>query len=91
MSCVITRMCIRPGLAPECAGVGYKMGNELTQMEVKTAADLQRISQEKLVQKFGERIGTFLYLACRGQVSLACTRGLKECFAFSGSVSKTSK
>ncbi|KAL0021711.1 hypothetical protein WJX79_005570 [Trebouxia sp. C0005] len=48
-------------------GVGYKMGNELTHMDIKTAADLRRISQEKLTQKFGERIGTFLYLACRGQ------------------------
>lgn len=50
--------------------MGFKIGNELTRMEVKTAADLRRVSQEKLMQKFGERIGTFLYLACRGQVSL---------------------
>ena len=55
------------------AGVGYKMGNELTHMDIKTAADLRRISQEKLMQKFGERIGAFLYLACRGQVSSSVT------------------
>ena len=55
------------------AGVGYKIGNELTHMDIKTAADLRRISQEKLMQKFGERIGAFLYLACRGQVSSPVT------------------
>ena len=57
----------------DAAGVGYKMGNELTHMDIKTAADLRRISQEKLTQKFGERIGAFLYLACRGQVSFPVT------------------
>ncbi|KAL3161617.1 hypothetical protein ABBQ32_010474 [Trebouxia sp. C0010 RCD-2024] len=48
-------------------GVGYKMGNELDRMGVKTAADLRQVSQETLVQQFGERIATFLQLACRGQ------------------------
>ena len=52
------------------AGVGYKMGNELDRMGIKTAADLRQVSPETLVQKFGERIGTFLQLACRGQVSV---------------------
>lgn len=52
------------------AGVGYKMGNELDRMGIKTAADLRQVSQETLVQKFGERISTFLQLACRGQVSM---------------------
>ena len=51
-------------------GVGYKMGNELDRMGIKTAADLRQVSQETLVQKFGERTGTFLQLACRGQVSM---------------------
>ncbi len=60
-------------LQVNAAGVGYKMGNELTHMDIKTAADLRRISQEKLMQKFGERIGAFLYLACRGQVSSPVT------------------
>lgn len=52
-------------------GVGYKMGNELDRMGVKTAADLRQVSQETLVQQFGQRIATFLQLACRGQVSLS--------------------
>ena len=56
-------------LQANVAGVGYKIGNELTHMDIKTASDLRRISQEKLAHKFGERIGAFLYLACRGQVS----------------------
>ena len=60
-------------LQVDAAGVGYKMGNELNHMDIKTAADLRRISQEKLTQKFGERIGAFLYLACRGQVSSPVT------------------
>ncbi len=30
----------------DAAGVGYKMGNELTHMDIKTAADLRRISQD---------------------------------------------
>ena len=51
------------------AGVGYKMGNELDHMGIKTAADLRQVSQDTLTHKFGERIGTFLQLACRGQVS----------------------
>lgn len=45
------------------------MGNELDHMGIKNAADLRQVSQETLTQKFGERIGTFLQLACRGQVS----------------------
>ena len=45
------------------------MGNDFDRMGVKTAADLRQLSQETLVQKFGERIATFLQLACRGQVS----------------------
>ena len=47
------------------------MGNELNQMDINTAADLRQISQARLTQKFGDRIGTFLWLACRGQVSSA--------------------
>ena len=54
-------------------GVGYKMGNELDRMGIKTAGDLRQLSQEALVHKFGERIGTFLQLACRGQVSVFLT------------------
>ena len=50
-------------------GVGYKMGNELDHMGVKTASDLRQVPRDTLTQKFGERIGTFLQLACRGQVS----------------------
>ena len=53
------------------AGIGYKMGNELDRMGVKTAADLRQVSQQTLVQQFGERLATFLQLACRGQVSLS--------------------
>lgn len=40
-------------------------------MGIKTAADLRHISQEKLIEKFGGQIGSFLYLACWGQVSPA--------------------
>ena len=57
---------------PHCSsltGVGYKMEQELTQMNVKTAAELRLISKESLVATFGDRTGTFLYLACRGVVS----------------------
>ena len=55
------------------AGVGYKMEQELTQMGLKTAADVRTVSKASLNSKFGERIGTFLYLACRGLVSLHST------------------
>ena len=53
------------------AGVGYKMGNDLDRMGIKNAADLRQVGQQTLVQMFGERIGTFLQLACRGQVSMS--------------------
>ena len=45
------------------------MEQELTKMGIKTAAELREVSKDSLTNKFGERTGTFLYLACRGVVS----------------------
>ena len=48
------------------AGVGYKLESELTAMGVRTANDLRACRRDALVAKFGERIGAYLYGACRG-------------------------
>ena len=45
------------------------MEQELTKMGIKTAAELREVSKESLTNKFGERTGIFLYLACQGVVS----------------------
>lgn len=47
-------------------GVGYKLEGELTAMGVRTAMDLRASQRDELVAKFGERIGAYLYGACRG-------------------------
>ena len=48
------------------AGVGYKLEGELTAMGVRTANDLRASRRDELVAKFGERVGAYLYGACRG-------------------------
>ena len=47
-------------------GVGYKLDSELTAMGVRTASDLRAVHRDVLMAKFGERIGAYLYGACRG-------------------------
>lgn len=39
-------------------------------MGIRTAEDLRRLPEPQLVQRFGERVGTWLYLASRGKVRL---------------------
>lgn len=48
-------------------GVGYKMERDLEGMGIATAADLRAVPRERLVHRLGERVGAFLYAACRGK------------------------
>lgn len=63
-----------------CAGVGYKMDQQLAAMGVQTVQDLRQLSAVQLHRSFGERTAAFLTAACLGQASLAqlcqCTRQL---------------
>ncbi len=43
--------------------------SELKQLGLETVEQARQWSPSSLVQKFGERIGTFLHQACRGLVS----------------------
>lgn len=49
------------------AGVGYKLDAELTAMGVSTVNDLRAFSKASLVSSFGERVGSYLHCACRGE------------------------
>lgn len=44
-------------------------GNDLKELGLATVEDLLSWSKQSLVQRFGERLGNFLHLACRGIVS----------------------
>ena len=44
-------------------------GGELKELGLLTVEDMLTWSKPSLVQRFGERQGAFLYLACRGIVS----------------------
>lgn len=47
-------------------GVGHRTESMLKEIGVQTVADLQLCTLEQLLQMFGERIGSFLFNACRG-------------------------
>lgn len=47
-------------------GVGHRTESMLKEIGVQTVADLQVCALEQLLQMFGERIGSFLFNACRG-------------------------
>ena len=49
-------------------GVGHKTDAELRAMGVATAQDLRAVSRAALVVRFGERVASLLFLACRGKV-----------------------
>ncbi len=51
-------------------GVGYKLEAELTAKGISTANDIRALSRKTLVNSFGDRIGCYLYSACRGEVIL---------------------
>ena len=51
-------------------------GNELKELGLGTVEDLLSWSKPALVQRFGERLGVFLHLACRGIVSLLISLAL---------------
>lgn len=46
---------------------GYRIERDLSELGVATAADLRALPRQQLVQRFGERVGGFLFLACRGK------------------------
>ena len=53
------------------SGIGLKMASELQAMGLERVADLrERVSEATLKRKFGDRVGAFLYLAARGQVTI---------------------
>lgn len=54
-------------------GIGYKMDRELRDVGVATVADVVATPRPTLLQRFGERSGQFLYLACRAKVTNACS------------------
>ncbi|KAH9325438.1 hypothetical protein KI387_005616 [Taxus chinensis] len=47
-------------------GVGHRIESLLKEIGIQTVADLQTCSLHQLLQMFGERIGRFLFNACRG-------------------------
>ena len=51
-------------------------GAELKELGLDLVGDLRSWSKASLVQKFGERVGSFLHLACRGLVRRSCTSRL---------------
>ena len=59
-------MCIMPRRA--IPGIGFKMNRDLRDMGVAAVADVAALPRPALLQKFGDRSGHFLYLACRGKV-----------------------
>jgi nucleotidyltransferase/DNA polymerase involved in DNA repair len=52
------------------SGVGYKLEAQLTAMGITTANDLRGLSCPALTKAFNERIGSYLYSVCRGEVPL---------------------
>ena len=46
-------------------GVGHRTESMLKEIGVQTVADIQLCTLEQLLQMFGERIGSFLFNACR--------------------------
>ncbi len=50
--------------------MGYKLEAELTAMGVSTANDLRALPKASLVSSFGDRVGSYLYSACRGEASV---------------------
>ncbi|BDA49872.1 DNA polymerase iota at N-terminal half [Coccomyxa sp. Obi] len=48
-------------------GVGYKLEAELTAIGISTANDIRALSKTALVNSFGDRVGSYLYNACRGE------------------------
>lgn len=60
-------------------GVGHRTESILKEIGVHTVADIQVCTLEQLLQMFGERIGSFLFNACRGVDLTAVTdKGLPK-------------
>lgn len=51
-------------------GIGFKLDKELSKMGVEKVSDIRSIPREDLLRSFGPRIGSFLFKACRGTVSI---------------------
>jgi len=66
-----TRIDIGSGARRAIPGIGYKIDRELRDMGVATVADVVATPRPTLLQRFGERSGHFLYLACRAKVTAA--------------------
>ncbi|KAK9904793.1 hypothetical protein WJX75_002708 [Coccomyxa subellipsoidea] len=58
---------VAPLPARTIPGVGYKLEAELTATGVSTVNDLRAFSKASLVSSFGERVGSYLHCACRGE------------------------
>lgn len=66
-------------------GLGRKLGEEVFRATgAQMAADLQRFTQEQMVQRFGERTGHWLYWVCRGvdDEEVKCNLRPKSLLAF---------